>query len=214
MQTQHFLTQKNQSISSLHEKFKIRSSTHPDESKYPLIVLNYDNILSPREEPIVSECRGLVLELNSWKIVARGMTRFFNQHNPIVSSNVVDVGKNSTLEDHSPSLEKAKLFDYSNFSLETKEDGTFLLLFCYEGEWMIATRHNFCEDYLGIGTSGGDQKTYHDLFVEICGGLELNDIGKDLDPTMSYCLEMCSSQNEIVQVFSEPVIYMLTIVEN
>ena len=216
MQTQQFLQQKGQSITTLHEKYKIRSSTHPDQTSFPLIVLNYDNIQSPRDEQIVNECRGLVLELNSWKIVARGMTRFFNQHHSYSSSpNIRGLNDDRELvfleQDQSPSLEKSKLFDYSNFSLETKEDGTFLLMFCYEGEWMIATRHNFCEDYLAIGSE--TQKTYRELFVEICGGVELNEIGKDLNPSLTYCLEMCSSQNEIVQIYQNPVIYLLTIVE-
>ena len=132
--TAAFLSQKGESLSSLYEKYKIRcncyynhhdlsgitesnnSSENDPPPSPPLVVLNYDNVQSPREELLVSECRGLVLEMNSWRIVARGMNRFFNQFSMIPSNSLG--------------------FNYEKFSLEVKEDGTYIHLFCYDGEWM------------------------------------------------------------------------------
>jgi tRNA splicing ligase len=44
-----------------------------------LVVLNYNQINSPKYDPIVMECRGLILDSkDSWKIVAKSFRRFFN----------------------------------------------------------------------------------------------------------------------------------------
>lgn len=171
--THSFLSLKGESLQTLYEHYKIRCGYHPDLSNVPLVVLNYDNVLSPKEEPLVSECRGLVLELDTWKVVARGMTRFFNQKNQskennnhsqpqIKSASSFSSSSSDNVQSHSsskdndkdqtiPKEEEEKLgtlsvtgFNYSNYSLEVKEDGTYIQLFNYKGEWMCMF---FCNNY-------------------------------------------------------------------
>ncbi|KAG2373474.1 hypothetical protein C9374_012081 [Naegleria lovaniensis] len=213
-----FLSRKGESLQSLYERYKIRCGYHFDLSNIPLIVLNYDNVQSPKEEPIVSECRGLVLELDTWKVVARGMTRFFNQHQQLNNGSRQDLQQQppQQLDASSESLAPNQAnnpvaFNYSNFSLEVKEDGTYIQLFHYRGEWMVATRHNFCEDFCGGGTDT-NRMTYRELFVAACGGLELNDVCKDLDTSYTYCIELCSPLNQVIQTYDQKVIYLLTVV--
>lgn len=57
-------------------------------SSDPLVILNYCQIDSPKFHPITLECRGLVLEKQSWNIVARSFKRFFNfgEENPSLNS--------------------------------------------------------------------------------------------------------------------------------
>ncbi|KAF0973358.1 hypothetical protein FDP41_008565 [Naegleria fowleri] len=238
--THSFLSLKGESLQTLYEHYKIRCGYHPDLSNVPLVVLNYDNVLSPKEEPLVSECRGLVLELDTWKVVARGMTRFFNQKNQskennnhsqpqIKSASLFSSSSSDNVQSHSsskdndkdqtiPKEEEEKLgtlsvtgFNYSNYSLEVKEDGTYIQLFNYKGEWMLATRHNFCEDFCE-GTSDTNRMTYRDLFISTCGGLDLNDVCKDLDTSYTYCIELCSPFNQVIQFYDQPVLYLLTVV--
>lgn len=43
-----------------------------------LVILNYSQIDSPKNHPIVMECRQLVLEKGTWNIIHMAMKRFFN----------------------------------------------------------------------------------------------------------------------------------------
>jgi len=217
MLTQKYLQQKGNSLSTLFETHRIRSNTHPS---LPIVVLNYDNVQSSRNDPLVCECRGLILEVNSWKIVGRGMVRFFNMEQQ--ERRALD---STSLEENVES----KSDHFNDFSLEVKEDGTYIHLFCYEGEWMIATRNNFCEDKLNssaravsefLKQAGVDDKvipqTYSDLFIEACGGFSMNDLARyaQLDPSFTYCIEMCSPLNQIIQWYENPTLFLLTVVDN
>lgn len=82
-------------------------ATHSETD--PLVILNYDQIESPKTHPVVRECRGLVLEKDTWNVVARAFTRFFNYG------------------------ETDCQFDWSKFTATTKEDGSLLLLYRYAG---------------------------------------------------------------------------------
>jgi hypothetical protein len=60
-------------IPALVEKYKIKVKDYTDR-----VVLNYDQIESPRFDPIVDECRALILKKNTWGVLARGYDRFYN----------------------------------------------------------------------------------------------------------------------------------------
>lgn len=73
LNVQQFLQTK--SLEDLTAELGIRVTRH---DQLPLIILNYDQIESPKANEIVVECRGLVLEEGTWEIVARSFRRFFN----------------------------------------------------------------------------------------------------------------------------------------
>lgn len=148
----------------------------------PLIILTYDNIRSPKNNPIVTLCRGLVVELETFKIISCGMSRFdkINDNN------------------------KTKLIQ-----AEIKEDGTLLHIFNYKGTWLLSTKHNFADDYLDHNQT----QTYKDLFENICG-YNLEKLCENLDPNITYCLEMCSLNNRIIRKYETSVIYLLACYQN
>lgn len=45
-----------------------------------LVILNYSQIDSPKFHPITMECRGLILEKDTWDIVSFPFRRFFNEN--------------------------------------------------------------------------------------------------------------------------------------
>lgn len=147
----------------------------------PLAILTYNNILSPKTNPLVSICRGLVIELNSWKVISQGMSRFDNFES-----------------------DEVKLV-----TAEIKEDGTLLHIFNYKGSWLLATRHNFGEDYV----NNDQTQTYKDIFEQICG-CQLQELGSKLNPSITYCIEMCSLHNRIIRKYNKSVIYLLACYEN
>src|SRR6185436_4501314 len=53
----------------------LRFAYHPTD---PLVILNYDQIESPKTHSIVRECRSLVLEMGTWNCVSKSFNRFYN----------------------------------------------------------------------------------------------------------------------------------------
>lgn len=87
-----------------------------------LVQLTYHQSRSPHHDPLVQQCRGLILRASDWAPVCWGMDRFFNHHEV-------------ELADLVPPLR-----------VEEKEDGTYLLLFHDGARWAAATRHTFCHN--------------------------------------------------------------------
>ena len=74
MKVQEFLEVNNFNFDKLTEEFGIRVKRYPAEN---MVVLNYDQIESPKYEPIARECRSLVLNYQG-DVVSRSFDRFFN----------------------------------------------------------------------------------------------------------------------------------------
>lgn len=118
----------------------IVSFEHPS---LPLTGFTYHQINSPKAHPIVKECRGLVLERDTWNIVAKGFDRFFN------------AGEDA---------ENFAKFNWSKFSTQEKVDGSLILMYWYRGVWHANTRGSF-----GFGLVGDSGKSWRELFFETLG---------------------------------------------
>lgn len=105
---------KQQGLEKLKEEFFIKVKEY-DEG---LIVLNYDQIASPKAHPIVVECRGLILD-KEFNVVSRSFCRFFN------------IGEQPETQAHID-MRKAVCFD--------KIDGSLIKIYFWNGLWHIATR--------------------------------------------------------------------------
>ena len=97
--------------------------------------------------------------------------------------------------------------DLKSGTMETKEDGTLIHMFNYNDRWLISTKNNFANDYV----SSDKKMTYNQLFNKIS---DVQSISKLLNPTFTYCLEMCSGYNRIVRDYPNPTIYLLAVYEN
>lgn len=86
-------------------------------TKYPnLISFKYNQIESPRNHPIVNECRGLILnEESNWDVVSFPFCRFFNAE-----------------EGHAAEI------DWNTAVVQEKLDGSLLILYHYHG-WEVTT---------------------------------------------------------------------------
>src|SRR5581483_8555835 len=79
----------------------------------PLIGFKYDQIDSPKTDPIVKEARGIVLGKCTWNVIAKPFNRFFN------------LGEDQ---------ENFKDFDWNDFTCYTKEDGSLMIVYFYDGQ--------------------------------------------------------------------------------
>lgn len=153
----------------------------PHETQ-PLVILNYDQINSPKTNPVVRECRGLVLEKGTNKLVARAFPRFFNW------GEVAD---------------EMGLFDFANFHTLSKEDGSLVLIYNYKGHWYANTRGSF-----GQGKIQYTDITWNEGF---CKALKVNRLDElKLDPELTYVCEYCSPLNKVVRRYPEHSMYLLT----
>ena len=71
LNTQKYLDEKG--LKSLVEEFNIKVNEYDD-----VIVLNYCQISSPKFNSICDECRSLILEKNTWRVLSYPFQRFYN----------------------------------------------------------------------------------------------------------------------------------------
>lgn len=169
---------KERGLDVLIAELAIKPTYHPEK---PLIILNYCQIDSPKRHPIVQECRGLVLEVaeSAYQIVSLPFLRFFNAG-------------------ECPDLENK--FDWTDFVVEEKVDGSLVLLSQYNGEWLITTRGSFAEGEITPGAG----KSWKDVILGRLGDLSI------LPPNYTYLFELCSPYNQVVKRHSYTDLYLLT----
>jgi RNA ligase len=115
-------------ISVLNEYFEkglLYKQTHPT---LPLTIWNYSEKVQYESlwDDVTVQCRGLITENTTGKILVRPFTKFFN-YEEVVDKNVI------------PSKG-----DY--VYVQEKMDGSLGILFSYDGEWIMATRGSFTSD--------------------------------------------------------------------
>ncbi len=82
-----------------------------------LALLKYNQIVSPMHEPIVQECRGIILdEADDWRVVSFPFTKFFG----VAESN-------------------AHQIDWLTARIQEKADGSLIHVYSYDGEWCAAS---------------------------------------------------------------------------
>lgn len=103
------------SLQRLSENYFISCKRH---KQFPqLIQFKYSQIDSPMREPLVQQCRGLILdESDDWRVVARPFDKFFNYG-----------------EGPAPTL------DWRQTRFFAKLDGGLMTLYFYAGEWRVAS---------------------------------------------------------------------------
>lgn len=166
----------------LNKYYGIKTTGHPEK---PLVILNYSQINSPKLHPIVRECRGLVLDARNHNIVARAFPRFFNWGEV---------------------QEEAADFDFSDCFAESKEDGSLVLIYFFEGEWHANTRGSFAD-----GKINDQPYTWTDGICAAIGIRELSELDTRLKRSLCYVCEFCSKWNKVVREYDKPQMFLLTV---
>jgi hypothetical protein len=82
-----------------------------------LVMLKYSQINSPMAEPIVQQCRGIILdESRDWAVVSYPFDKFFNYGEPTAAS-----------------------IDWHSAKVLEKLDGSLMTLYWYAGQWRVAS---------------------------------------------------------------------------
>ena len=141
-----------------------------------LVLFKYSQLDSDFFNPIVQECRGIILEKGTWRVVAYPFKKFFN------------FGEAYAAE-----------IDWESAVVETKEDGYLIKVYYYDGEWRVGTNGTISAENAELNS--GPYKNFRELFdaaAEKCGF----DFSR-LNRYYTYVLELCSEFNIIICPQSE-----------
>lgn len=140
-----------------------------------LVCFKYSQIDSNFNEPLVRECRGIILEKNTWKVVCYPFNKFFN------------FGESY-----------ADKIDWESARVLEKVDGSLIKVYYYNG-WCVGT--NSTIDANDAKLLAPPYETFMDLFsaaADICG-LDYN----KLNPRYTYIFEVRSPFNKIVVPYDD-----------
>lgn len=166
------------------EKFKLKA--HVYENK---IHLKYNQIESDMSYPEVQECRGLILERDTWKIMSMSFKKFFNH-----------------AETHAAKI------DWDTALILEKLDGTMIQLYWdwHKNVWFAATTGT-AEGEGEVNNKMGT--TFNELFWQTIQNY--NPIFKSLlDKSLTYVFELTTPYNVVVKPHGESSVTLLTVRSN
>lgn len=159
-----------------------------------LIVLNYNQIESPKTHPIVMECRSLILEAGTLKVVSRSFDRFFNYGEAL---NVM------------PEIDWARAVAYE------KVDGSLIKIYSHKGHWYISTKGTAYgdSDCMGYGI------TFAELVYKALGCADDAEFQAlceraDLWSEFTYIYELTSVENRVVRRYEGYKLHLLSVRSN
>lgn len=156
-----------------------------------LIVLNYNQIESPKSHPVVMKCRGLILD-TEYNIVSRSFDRFFN------------LGEQPETQLH---------LDWNKAVCFEKVDGSLIKIYNWKGTWYISTRGTaFAES--GVN---GFNITFKELVLK---ALDCNEdqfqerCNYWLNKEITYICEVTAMENRVVTRYDGYSLWSLSAREN
>lgn len=178
-----YLDQPEKSLDTLKEElgisYRIFNAKNGD-----LVILSYSQIDSPKTNPIVRMCRGLVLEMNTWEIVSFPFYRFYNfEEVP----------------------EERLKFNWKNAMATEKVDGSLLEIFEHKGEWLLSTRSMIGGENAinSLGT------TINNIFDMAISPMTREEFFERLSSDITYIFEIVSPFNQIVTQWDAAHLYLI-----
>lgn len=158
------------------------------------LTITYDMLAADNSDPLSQQCRGLILDANTFEPVAVPFFRFFNY------------GQEGLVPAD---------FDMSTATFYEKMDGTLLIVYYFNGKWMCGTRSRPEAD----GNIDGQGITFTqlaDVAAHKMCGKNLHEMMVSLEEELgfllkrlTFCFELTSPYNTIVVKYEEPWLTLL-----
>lgn len=176
MEVQKYLREK--SLDDLNRELAITLKRHND---FPnLILFKYSQLDSPMSNPVVQECRGIILdESDNWRPVSYPFRKFFNYKEP-----------------------NADKIDWESAHVFEKIDGSLLTLYHYDNKWHVASTGS--PDASGMLEN--QRCSVAELFWEIWGELGYSFPKKT---NMNYMFEMVSPEMRVLVPYEKGQIHLI-----
>ena len=183
MKVQEYLRGKSdplQTLAALKEELGIRYKVYEEDG---IVILDYDQIESPKTHPIVIECRSLILSYPEFDVVSRKFDRFFN---------------------YGEAPDMYADFSFDDAIVMEKADGSLIGVYYNPktDRWEISTR--------GMAKAEGEHLfggTWRQKVQEAFGFKDEVDFQERCDDifrrSSTYIFEYCSPENRIVTKYDE-----------
>lgn len=137
--------------------------------------LKYNQIESPMDNPLVQQCRGMVVDVDLRQVVAWPYNKFWNHG---------EAG--------------AATIDWATARVQEKLDGSLMILHHHADEWHVASSGHPTAG----GSFGADARTFRDAFWQTATalGVEVEALNDDV----TYMLELCDVPNRVVVRHERP----------
>lgn len=163
---------------SLEKDFAITLNFHEKDER---VILNYNQLESPKLNEKVRDCRALTL--NSWtgEIIARSFRRFLNWSEG--------------------TRDEMNRFNWDKCWTTEKCDGSLLLVYYWHGQWNVQTRNSYAD-----GLVNGCGYTWRQIAEMAIDLSKLEPVSG-----RTYNFELCTPYNQVVKIYKQPTAYLLTI---
>lgn len=159
------------------------------KEKGNLVLFKYNQIDSDFSNPLVRECRGLILEKDTWKGVAIPFFKFGNYNEGY-----------------------ADTIDWNSAKILQKCDGSLIKLFYYNNKWNIATNGT-------IDAYDAELMTFENIYPYKNFGelaekafsqyITLDQWDSIFDKNYTYLFELCSPYNRVVTPWNEIKLFFI-----
>ena len=152
------------------KEYGLKVSRHTQHRN--LYQFTYDSKNSALDNPLVGECRGMIAERgkDGWRCVALPFLKFFNAGD-----------------------DRSQEFDWSCFETREKMDGLLIIMYCYDGQWQIAT-----QNVPDASQAISGEQSVRDLFLQVFSerGYPLPSIEEQENEV--YLFELVSDKCQVV----------------
>jgi len=146
-------------------------------------LFKYNQFTANLDEPLVAECRGIILDrFNNWEVVSFPFVRFYH-HNQ----------------------ERAAKIDWKSAVAYEKLDGSCCTLYFWKGSWRVQLNKQIeadhvMQDNFGDGSPNAEGLTFADKFWEV---FRREYSVLRLSPVFSYMFELCTKLNKVITEYNE-----------
>lgn len=180
-----FYLQNGGDLRGLWDIYKVTSKRHSVHQN--LVQLKYDQIEANFNLPLVTQCRGLILnEADNWAIVARPFDKFFNYGE-----------------------ELADPIDWKTATINEKLDGSLIIMYYHEGAWWVATSGT--PD--GSGDVGNFGRSFASLFWEIWDAKKYR-LPSEMYESCTFMFELTSPFNRVVVQNTDSTVRLIGVRNN
>ena len=167
------------------------SISHDEVFGRKLVLFKYDQTNADFSLDIVRECRGLILDAETFEVVCFPFVKFFNYGEPLAAN-----------------------IDWSSARVEAKIDGSIMKVVNLDGQFLISTNGVIDAFKCHLPECVGSNcpfNSFGELFMEGMKnhGLGIGDFPRLFKPNKTYMFELTSPWNQVVVQWKETKVWFL-----
>lgn len=192
LEIQKYLTNGG-TLRELRQKYSIR---YVPCAPLNLVSLNCQ-LMSPKDVPMVNECRSLFVNPDDCSVAFKSMNNFFDINSP-------------------EGQETNKIFDWESARAYEKLDGAMICIYFYKDAWRIGSRFSPDGGWLAFGIGSQESNlSWKELTIKTIedSGTKIEDFYKSLDKNIFYSYEICTQDNQVGVIYKDNFLKLIAAVD-